>query len=80
MGFLLYGTVAEWLRRGSAKPLTLVRIQSVPLNRKEMEIEEKVVLRGTYEGSYKKFRPKHTSKRKKIKLSSLLSKLLKRNK
>jgi hypothetical protein len=80
MGFLLYGTVAEWFRRGSAKPLTLVRIQSVPLNRKEMEIEEKIVLIGTYKGSYEKFRPNHTSKRKKIKLSSLLSKLLKRRK
>jgi hypothetical protein len=52
----------------------------VPLNRKEMEIEGKIVLSGTYKGSYEKFRPNHTSKRKKIKLSSLLSKLLKRRK
>ncbi len=45
-----------------------------------MEREGKVVLSGTYKGSYENFRPNHTSKRKKIKLSSLLSKLLKTRK
>lgn len=45
-----------------------------------MEREGRIVLSGTYKGSYENFRPKHTSKRKKIKLSDLLGKLLKRNK
>lgn len=32
--------MAEWLRRGSAKPLTLVRIQSVPLKQEQMNANE----------------------------------------
>lgn len=43
-------------------------------------MEEKIVLSGTYKGSYEKLRPNHTSKRKRIKLSDLIGKLLKRNK
>jgi len=41
-------------------------------------MEEKIVLSGSYEGSYEKFRPNFTSKRKRIKLSKIISRLLKK--
>ncbi len=47
-------------------------------NRKEME--EKIVLSGTYKGSYEKFRPNHTSKRERVRLSKIISRLLKKTK
>jgi len=43
-----------------------------------MEMKEKIVLSGTYKGSYEKFRPNHTSKRERIRLSKIISKLLKK--
>ena len=50
MGFFIdnNGAVAEWLRQGSAKPRTLVRIQSAPLMIKKEAMEKNEIKKDLY--------------------------------
>jgi hypothetical protein len=74
MGFLLYGTVAEWLGRALQKLIHW--FDSSRCLKKKNDMEDKIILTGEFKSSKDRFRPKTNEINTNLNWGRFLNKLL----